>query len=78
MRYVGGCCSTYNWILHKDQFPSSLGRTWLDRTEAARTFARWLGFTRTGGTITDTVRSLINGLLRERRLEAPKGRVSKL
>ena len=39
-----------------------LGRTWLDSPEAARTFARWLGFTRTGATIADTVRSLINGL----------------
>jgi hypothetical protein len=61
----------------KEQFLAALGRTWLDRTEAARVFARWLGFTRTGGTITDTVRSLINGLLRERRLEARDGRIRK-
>lgn len=61
----------------KEQFLAALGRTWLDRTEAARTFARWLGFTRTGGTIADTVRSLINALLRERRLEARDGRIRK-
>jgi hypothetical protein len=33
-------------------------------------FCRWLGFARTGPLIEDTGRSLINGLLREGRLEA--------
>ncbi len=53
----------------KEQFLAALGRRWIDRTEAARTLARWLGFTRTGPAIAATVRSLINGLLREGRLE---------
>lgn len=65
----------------KSQFLASLGRTWTERDDAARAFARWLGFTRTGPAIQETVRSLINGLIRERRLEsdstqirrAPKG-----
>jgi len=61
----------------KEQFLAAVGRPWIDRTEAARTFARWLGFTRTGGTIADAARSLINGLLRERRLEARDGRIRK-
>ncbi|MBR1255191.1 hypothetical protein JQ634_15960 [Bradyrhizobium sp. AUGA SZCCT0240] len=55
----------------KDQFLASLpGRQWLEREDAVRAFARWMGFRRTGPTIEDTTRSLINGLLRESRLES--------
>jgi len=54
----------------KDQFLSSIGRARTDREEASRSFARWLGFARTGPAIEKTARSLINGLLREGRLEA--------
>ena len=54
----------------KDQFLASLGRSWRGRTPATSAFARWLGFARTGPTIAGTVRSLINGLLREGRLES--------
>jgi len=61
----------------KEQFLAALGRSWIDRAEAARVLARWLGFTRTGPTIADAARSLINGLLRERRLEARDGRIRK-
>lgn len=54
----------------KEQFLGSLpGRAWIDRDEAIRGFARWMGFRRTGRSIDDTARSLINGLVRERRLE---------
>lgn len=53
----------------KSQFLASLGRAWTTREDAARAFARWLGFARTGPAIAETVRSLINGLLREGRLE---------
>jgi hypothetical protein len=53
----------------KDQFIASIGRTWTERDEAARTFARWLGFARTGPALKTVVQSLINGLIRERRLE---------
>jgi hypothetical protein len=59
----------------KDQFLASLGRTWTERDEAAQGFARWLGFTRTGPAIKETVRSLINGLIRERRLESESDQI---
>jgi hypothetical protein len=45
------------------------GRIWLKRDEAIRHFARWLGFRRTGPVITETVLSLINGLLRAGTIE---------
>jgi hypothetical protein len=45
------------------------GRIWLERDEAIRHFARWLGFRRTGPVITETARSLINGLLRAGSIE---------
>lgn len=55
----------------KEQFLASLeGSRWTHRDEAIRNFARWLGFRRTGPAIDDIARSLINGLLREDRLEA--------
>jgi hypothetical protein len=54
----------------KEQFLASLpGRQWIERDCAIRAFARWMGFRRTGPAIDDTARSLINGLLREERLE---------
>lgn len=55
----------------KDQFLAALpGRQWVERDAATRGFARWLGFKRTGKAIDDSVRSVINGLLREGRLES--------
>jgi hypothetical protein len=55
----------------KKQFLASLeGRAWTERDEAIRNFARWLGFRRTGPSIDETTRSIINGLLREGRLES--------
>jgi hypothetical protein len=54
----------------KEQFLAAIGRTWIEREEAIRDFARWLGFLRTGSLIDETARSVINGLLRETRLEA--------
>jgi hypothetical protein len=55
----------------KDQFVASMrGRTWLDRDENIRRFARWLGFRRTGPFIDDAARSLKNGLIRDGRLES--------
>jgi hypothetical protein len=54
----------------KEQFLASLsGRPWIERDDAVRAFARWMGFRRTGRSIDDTVRSLINGLVREKRIE---------
>jgi hypothetical protein len=55
----------------KEQFLASLeGRAWKERDDAIRDFARWLGFRRTGPVIDEMARSLINGLIREGRLEA--------
>lgn len=60
----------YERNLLKEQFLASLsGRPWVERDEAIRAFARWMGFRRTGRSIDETARSLINGLLREGRLE---------
>ncbi|HVZ31077.1 MAG TPA: hypothetical protein VG963_01545, partial [Polyangiaceae bacterium] len=54
----------------KEQFLASLGgRVWRDRGDVARGLARFLGFRRTGPSIEDAVRSIINGLIREQRLE---------
>jgi hypothetical protein len=55
----------------KDQFIASLqGRAWTERENSIRRFARWLGFRRTGPSIDETARSLINGLIRDGRLES--------
>lgn len=60
----------------KDQFLAALdGRGWINRDDAIRGFARWLGFRRTGPSIDETARSLINGLLREGRLESQGGEI---
>ena len=56
----------------KTQFLAAIseqGRVWTTREDSIRTFARWLGFRRTGSVIDETARSLITGLLREGRLE---------
>jgi hypothetical protein len=62
----------------KDQFLASLGRIWTVREDAIEGFARFLGFARTGRVIEDTARSLINGLLRENRLETDGPRLRRL
>jgi type I restriction enzyme S subunit len=54
----------------KDRFLTAIGRPWITRDDAIRAFARSLGFARTGEQIDHTARSLINGLLREGRLES--------
>jgi type I restriction enzyme S subunit len=55
----------------KTQFLASLdGHNWTDRDSAVRNFARWMGYARTGEVIDATARSLMNGLLREGRIEA--------
>lgn len=60
----------------KDQFLASLeGRAWTEREDAIRDFARWLGFRRTGPKIDEVAASLINGLLREARLEKDGSRI---
>jgi hypothetical protein len=66
------CCRSieeYERDFLKDQFAASMGRGWIEREEAARGFARWMGFRRTGEAITEVAQSLINGLLRDGRIE---------
>jgi type I restriction enzyme S subunit len=53
----------------KKDFESAIGRGWISRDDAIRSLARWLGFARGGPIIEETTRSLINGLIREGRLE---------
>jgi hypothetical protein len=66
----------YDRAFLKDQFLASLqGKAWTEREDAVQGFARWMGFRRTGSTIADTARSLINGLIREERLESDGSRV---
>lgn len=54
----------------KEQFISSLGRSWIERPDAVRNFAHWLGYQRTSPALDEIARSLINGLIREFRIEA--------
>jgi hypothetical protein len=54
----------------KAQFLASLPEAnWIERDDAIRAFARWMGFRRTGSAIDECARSLINGLLRDDCLE---------
>ncbi len=71
IRLFARAIEDYDRDFLKEQFLASLqGRQWTAREEAIRSFARWMGFRRTGPAIEDTARSLINGLLREGRLES--------
>lgn len=73
IRLAGRTIEDFERDVLKDQFVAALaaeGHGWVGRTDAIRAFARWLGFTRTGEKIEAKANSLINGLLREGRLEA--------
>ncbi|OGO25000.1 MAG: hypothetical protein A2W33_01260 [Chloroflexi bacterium RBG_16_52_11] len=60
----------------KGQFLSSLtGRRWVERADAYRLFARWMGFRRTGRSIEETAKSLVNGLIRDGRIESDGSRI---
>ncbi len=55
----------------KDQFVAAMqGHAWANREDSIRKFSRWLGFRRTGPSIDDAARSVINGLIRDGRLES--------
>ena len=69
LRLCARSITDYDRDFLKQQFLAAIGRAWIDRETAIRDFCRWLGFARTGPIIEDTARSLINGLLREGRLE---------
>jgi hypothetical protein len=63
----------------KDQFLASMrGRGWTDRDDSIRMFARWLGYRRTGPWIDEAARSLINGLIRQGRLESDGSRIRRI
>lgn len=63
----------------KADFLSAVGRAWIDRVSATRAFARFLGFSRVGDVIDETARSLISGLIREKRLEVDgSGRIRRV
>jgi len=69
----------YDRGILKDLFLASLqGKSWTEREDAIRGLARWLGFRRTGAAIDEVARSLINGLLREGRLESEGSSVRKV
>ena len=70
LRLLARSITDYERDFLKQQFLAAIGRPWIDRDTAIRDFCRWLGFARTGPVIEDTARSVINGLLREGRLEA--------
>lgn len=53
----------------KEVFEAAIGRTWIDRDEAIRAFARYIGFSRVGKIIKETGNSVIRGLLRQKRIE---------
>ena len=59
----------------KSDFLGAIGRSWIERDDAIRLFARWLGYARTGNVIEDIARSLINGLIREGRLDKDGDRI---
>jgi hypothetical protein len=55
----------------QDQFVAAMqGRSWIERDESVWRFAIWLGFRRASPFIDGATRSVINGLLRDGRLEA--------
>jgi hypothetical protein len=71
LRLAARSIDQYERNFLKQQFMASLvGKAWINRDEAIRAFARWLGFRRTGSAIDDVARSVINGLIREGRLES--------
>jgi type I restriction enzyme S subunit len=70
LRLPAHSIAEYHRDFLKQQFLSSIGRSWIERENAIREFCKWMGFSRTGPIIEETARSLISGLLRESRLEA--------
>jgi hypothetical protein len=61
-----------------DALLGAMGRGWIERDDAIRAAARWLGFQRAGRTINDAFKSAINGAIRRRRLEYEGSRIRKI
>jgi hypothetical protein len=59
----------------KEYFLAAVGRNWLERPEAIRAATRYLGFSRTGPTIEDTWKSIINRLIRSGDLESDESAI---
>jgi hypothetical protein len=78
LKLLVGDVRDYEREFQKENFLSAIGRSWIEREDAIRLFARWLGYARTGPVIEDTARSLINGLLRGGRLEKDGERIRRV
>ena len=78
LRIASRSIERYERAVLKDQFIAALGGAWTTREDAIRGFARWLGFRRTSVAIGDTARSVINGLIREGRLESDGARIRRV
>lgn len=73
LRLLARSLEDYERPFLKEQFLASLSATsrgWTEREDALHAFKAWMGYGKLGPVIGDTVRSLVNGLLREGRLEA--------
>lgn len=72
VQLVAKSIEDYDRTFLKDQFLAALAAVsqgFVYRDEAIRSFSRWMGYRRLGPVIRETSRSLINGLIREDRLE---------
>jgi hypothetical protein len=70
LRLFRGGLADWDRDFAKEQFLAAIGRGWVAREEAVKRFSRWLGYRRAGPAFDEAARSLINGLIREGRLEA--------
>src|SRR6516225_2891140 len=79
VRFLTTALGTQSWFAERsmdgrcsNELQRSVPRAkrWTERNEVIRGFARWLGFRRTGPFIDEAARSLINGLIRDGRLES--------
>jgi hypothetical protein len=70
LRLFRGGLADWDRDAAKEQFLSAIGKAWVEREEAIKRFSRWLGYRRAGPAFDEAARSLINGLIREGRLEA--------
>lgn len=65
----------------KEQFLaalSALSRGWVERDDALQAFKAWMGYGRLGAVIENTARSLVQGLLQQRRLEAQGSQIRRV
>lgn len=67
----------YQRDILKDLFLQALGGTWWDREAAMHQAATHLGYRRLGKKMRETYKSIINGLLRENRLETDGDQIRK-